>query len=84
MDGNGTVDLVYSCEQADGRPGLVCLLAGRPGGDWQAHDIGGLPGRKFDLVQLADLDGDADLDVLTTEERTIDAVVWYENTGFGR
>ncbi len=26
-----------------------------------------------------DLDGDGDLDVLTSEERTIDAVLWYEN-----
>ncbi len=30
-------------------------------------------------VYAADLDGDGDLDVLTTEERTIDAVLWYEN-----
>jgi hypothetical protein len=79
MDGNGTVDLVFSCEQADDRPGLMWLSRDGPGQGWSAHDIGGLPGRKFDLVQLVDLDGDGDLDVLTSEERTIDAVLWYEN-----
>ncbi len=84
LDGNGTVDLVFSCEQADNRPGLMWLSRDGPGQDWTAHDIGGLPGRKFDLVRLADLDGDGDLDVITTEERTIDAVLWYENPLTGR
>ncbi len=79
MDGNGTVDLVFSCEQADDRPGLMWLSRAGLDQGWAAHDIGGLPGRKFDLVRLVDLDGDGDLDVLTTEERTIDAVLWYEN-----
>jgi len=77
MDGNGTVDLVFSCEQAEERPGLMWLSRSDSG--WKVPDIGGLPGRKFDLVQLVDLDGDGDLDVVTTEERTWDALLWYEN-----
>ena len=83
IDGDGSADLVFSCEQADNRPGLMWLRGG-PGHNWAAHDIAGLLGRKFDLVRLADLDGDGDLDVITSEERTIDAVVWYENPGTGR
>ena len=31
------------------------------------------------LAELIDLDDDGDLDVLTCEERRINAVIWYEN-----
>jgi len=81
LDGTGSVELVVSCEQAEGRPGLLRLTWN--GLSWTARDIGGPAGSKFDLVQLVDLDGDGDLDVLTTEEREIDAVIWYENPGSG-
>ncbi|MBN1591032.1 MAG: VCBS repeat-containing protein [Pirellulales bacterium] len=43
------------------------------------HDIGGREGIKFDLIQMIDLDGDGDLDLLTCEERDDLGVVWYEN-----
>ena len=51
---------------------------------WDAHEISGLEGIKFDLIQLLDLDGDGDLDVINTEEAAAGAgrglgVVWYEN-----
>mgnify|MGYP003392661066 FL=1 len=48
-------------------------------GAWQAFDIGGLTGTKFDLVQLVDLDSDGDLDVITCEERENLGLIWYEN-----
>ena len=48
-------------------------------GKWVGHDISGKAGEKFDLVELIDLDGDGDLDVMTTEERQLNAVIWYEN-----
>ncbi len=51
-------------------------------GSWTFNKISGLKGRKFDLVNLLDMDGDGDLDVLTTdenEEETGLGVVWYEN-----
>ena len=38
-----------------------------------------MDGVKHDLVPLIDLDGDGDLDVLTTEETKGLGVVWYEN-----
>ena len=47
--------------------------------EWDAHDISGPEGVKFDLVQLADLDTDGDLDVLTCEEAAGLGVIWYEN-----
>ena len=50
----------------------------RPG-PWEANEIGGLEGTKFDLVVLTDLDGDGDLDALTCEERENLGVIWYEN-----
>ena len=46
---------------------------------WDAHDISGKLGLKYDLIQLLDLDDDGDLDVLTCEERDNLGVFWYEN-----
>jgi len=42
-------------------------------------DISGPKGVKFDRIELIDLDGDGDLDVLTCEERDNLGVIWYEN-----
>lgn len=82
MDMDGSQDLVFTCEGADGELSGVGML--RHGGDptasqWQASDIGGPDGVKFDRIELTDLDGDGDLDVLTTEESDRLGVVWYEN-----
>lgn len=46
---------------------------------WAEHDIGGTKGAKFDLIELLDLDGDGDLDVVTCEEAANLGVFWYEN-----
>jgi hypothetical protein len=46
---------------------------------WTDHDIGGTTGAKFDLIELLDLDGDGDLDVVTCEEVANLGVFWYEN-----
>jgi len=85
VDGDGAVDLVYSCEHAiPPKRGVVWL--GRQGGSqespWRVHDISGPKGIKFDRIELVDLDGDHDLDVLTCEERHQMiglGVIWYEN-----
>jgi hypothetical protein len=46
---------------------------------WTHHDISGSAGEKFDLIELLDLDGDGDLDVITCEEKDNLGVIWYEN-----
>lgn len=48
-------------------------------GKWEPRDIGGPKGIKYDRIELLDLDGDGDLDLLTCEERDFNAVLWYEN-----
>ena len=67
---------MFTCEGAeDGRSGVMALLAP----DRAPLDISGSDGVKHDLVELLDLDGDGDLDVLTCEERKNLGVFWYEN-----
>lgn len=46
---------------------------------WNATEIGDRAGKKFDLLELLDLDRDGDLDVISTEEVDNLGVVWYEN-----
>ncbi len=82
MDMDGTMDLVFTCASADGELSGVGLL--RHSGDptasrWAVTDVGGPEGTKFDRAELVDLDGDGDLDILTTEEKDLLGVVWYEN-----
>jgi len=85
IDANGTKDIVFSCENAKGpKSGLMWLSAGKGvfGGDWQAHDISGPKGIKYDRMELLDLDADGDLDVLACEEQENSkglGVFWHEN-----
>jgi hypothetical protein len=83
IDGDGRRDLVFSCEGATPpRPGVMWLANTEKtfaSADWPAHDISGPEGVKFDRMELVDLDGDGDLDVLTCEERAGLGVIWYEN-----
>ncbi|MGB7347900.1 MAG: VCBS repeat-containing protein [Pirellulaceae bacterium] len=58
------------------RPGIWIKHADR---DWQP--IGTTASTKYDRMELVDIDGDGDLDVLTCEERRNLGVVWYENPG---
>lgn len=84
MDGDGLADIVISCERADGAlHGVIGLRAVREERaiHYEPFAISGEPGVKFDLVQLIDLDGDGDLDVLTCEEADELGVIWYENPG---
>ncbi len=46
---------------------------------WVDHAISDARGRKFDRVEMLDVDGDVDLDVIPCEEVHDFGVFWYEN-----
>jgi hypothetical protein len=81
LDGDGDMDLAFTCENATGNLSGVRWLefTGDPKRPWPEHEISGPQGVKFDRLELLDLDGDGDLDLLTCEERDNLGVVWYEN-----
>jgi hypothetical protein len=89
IDLDGRPDLVLSGEQARGeRRGIVWLRYRNSPFEpaWDAFDVSGPPGVKFDLNLLLDVDADGDLDILNTEENDNAAggnpglgLVWYEN-----
>lgn len=78
---DGRNDLVLTCENANGKIGAFWLSATHSVFDrtWIGHDISGPDkGVKYDLLQMIDLDGDGDNDLLTCEERDNLGVIWYE------
>jgi hypothetical protein len=81
LDGDGDGDLAFTCEHARGElSGAMWLeFTGDSAQPWRAHEIGGPEGVKFDRIELLDLDGDGDLDLLTCEETDNLGVIWYEN-----
>jgi len=82
IDLDGINDVVLSCTDLIGKEeGIVWFSAAAVirEGPPQKHSLSGAQGEKFDRVELLDLDGDGDLDVLTTEEVQQFGVIWYEN-----
>lgn len=82
IDLDGRLDLVLSFEHSEAPKHSLIWLSheGSPfSGKWTWHELSGVNGVKNDQVRLADLDGDGDLDALTTEEVTNLGVIWYEN-----
>jgi len=78
---DGKAELVLSCEHAPApRSGVVWMSpADDPADPWHRGRISGPEGEKFDRIELIDIDGDGDLDVLTCEEARNLGVFWYEN-----
>ncbi len=82
LDGDGVADLVFSYSHAEGDlSGVVWLKASGSPLDpvWQRGEVSGAPGTKYDNVELDDIDGDGDLDIVTSEQVEDLGVIWYEN-----
>ncbi len=92
IDLDGQRDVVVACEHAtDGRIGVFWLSPdGAPtDASWTATSISGPEGFIYDLMELTDLDGDGDQDLITLEEKgpylaagyegSELGVIWYEN-----
>jgi hypothetical protein len=89
IDRDGRPDVVLSAEEARlGKRGIVWLrFRDSPfNPEWDAFDVAGPEGVKFDLNLLVDVDADGDLDIVNTEENDNAAggnaglgIVWYEN-----
>jgi len=78
LDGDGKPEIVFSSESTpEAKSGVMGLRL--QNGEWQAFAISGWPGVKYDLVELLDVDGDGDPDVITCEETSNLGVVWFEN-----
>lgn len=81
LNGDGFDDIVLSFESAEDRHGVIW----QDGASGKFHPLSDRRGIKYDLVVLHDMDGDGDLDVLTSEENNNSTtegglgVVWYEN-----
>lgn len=82
MTGDGSLELVITCEHAhDDLHGAFGMRQDAEGA-WQPFAIGGPLGIKYDRIELLDLTGNGMLDVLTCEENeggTGLGVFWYEN-----
>lgn len=85
INADGSIDLISTYERAENRSGVVCSYFHPKTNIWQHQDISGTAGIKYDFARLIDLDGDGDLDVLTSEENNNSdknaglGVIWYEN-----
>jgi hypothetical protein len=84
LDRDGDTDLVFSYSHADGDLSGVVWLARVDGDQWERREISGPAGTKFDNVELYDVDGDGDLDAITTEQIEQLGIVWYENPTIAR
>jgi len=86
LDRDGLLDLAFSYSHADGELSGVVWLRNDGAGGWERGEISGPDGTKYDNLVLHDVDGDGDLDVVTSEHISNTAppaeqlgVIWYAN-----
>lgn len=82
VNGDGQLDIIVSFVRVpEGQSGMSwASYIGSPlDGEWVWYDIAGPDGTKYDFPALYDVDGDGDLDILTTEEQVGLGVIWFEN-----
>ena len=85
IDQDGELDVVSTYEGAEAKSGVVWTSGLLDPAHRKDYDVSGTAGIKFDLACLLDMDGDGDLDILTSEENNNSStvaglgVVWYEN-----
>jgi len=88
INGDGKLDLVHTSNTMnnDKKAGIYWLsyINDPSDSEWVWHELSGFIGYKFDRIELLDMDGDGDLDVLTCEENYGNnskglGVIWYEN-----
>ena len=77
---DGRPDLVTTSEAQREHATMISVAwMERSNEAWIAHSISDDHGRKFDRLEMLDLDNDGDLDLLTCEEHDNLGVFWYEN-----
>lgn len=82
IDLDGKLDLVHSSNtQSIARKKRISGLhwMKNENGKFVARQVAEATGRKYDRIELIDLDGDQDLDILTCEEAANLGVIWFEN-----
>ena len=77
---DGDAEIVMTSEGGNIGVGYFDRLPGSSQNRWTWQPIfDAMENPKYDLIAFYDVDGDGDLDFLTTEERQGLGVVWFEN-----
>ena len=80
VNGDRRPDIVTTSEAQREKKDMIAVAWKENGiNGWIDHAISDQRGRKFDRLEMLDLDGDGDLDLITCEEVHDLGVFWYEN-----
>ena len=89
QDGNLDIALSTNTLKRNSAEGIIWLSYKNAPTEavWDSHALSGTKGYKFDRMELLDIDGDGDVDILTCEENFGKdseglGVIWYENPYF--